>query len=112
MGAQAQTQAQEWWQGIWAADPQWCAVADRIGSLTPAPIAITPGAIIGYENTCAITGVQVLHGAGAVHLRLRCQSEGDTYEEDRVAMRTDETGLAIWIWFGTGDPVLFQRCKG
>ena len=104
-------QAEEWWQGIWAFDPEWCAEADKIGSVTPAPIAITGAEILGYENSCEITGTKAIRGAGAVHLRLSCQSEGSTYDEDRVVMRTDETGLAVWIWFGSGDPVLFQRCE-
>ncbi|MFT7596757.1 MAG: hypothetical protein ACI8R4_004099 [Paracoccaceae bacterium] len=104
-------QAQDWWQGIWAFDPEWCAAADQIGSVTPAPIAITVTEVLGYENSCAITHATALDGVAAAHLQLRCQSEGDTYDEERLVMRTDETGLAIWIWFGSSDPVLFQRCE-
>lgn len=103
--------AQEWWQGIWAAEAEWCVSAADIGAVTPAPIAITPDAVLGYENSCAISDAVEMGGAGAVHLRLRCQSEGNTYDEERVLMRTDETGLAVWIWFGAGDPILFQRCN-
>ena len=103
--------AQDWWQGIWAFDPEWCAVADRIGSVTPAPIAITETEWLGYENRCLIAQTTALDGAAAVHLQLRCQSEGNTYDEERLLMRTDETGLAIWIWFGSSDPVLFLRCE-
>jgi hypothetical protein len=104
-------QAQDWWQGNWAFDPTWCAQADKIGSVTPAPIAITQDEVVGYENTCSITRATSMDGVGAMHLQLRCQSEGDTYDEERLLMRTDETGLAIWIWFGSSDPVLFQRCE-
>lgn len=101
---------QGWWQGIWAFDPEWCAEADQIGSVTPAPIKITATDVLGYENSCSIVKTTNMDGAAALHLQLRCQSEGDTYDEERVLMRTDETGLAIWIWFGSSDPVLFQRC--
>lgn len=104
-------QAQNWWQGVWAFDPAWCAAADQIGAVTPAPIAITATEVLGYENSCSITKTKPMDGAAAAHLQLRCQSEGDTYDEERVLMRTDETGLAIWIWFGSSDPVLFQRCE-
>lgn len=102
---------QDWWQGIWTAETEWCAVADQVGSVTPAPIAITATEVLGYENSCGITGAVPLDGAGAVHLRLECQSEGSTYEEDRVIMRTDDTAQSVWIWFGSDDPVLFQRCN-
>jgi len=104
-------QAQAWWQGTWAAEAEWCVAADRIGSVTPAPIAITDSEVLGYENSCGIKSAQEMDGAGAVHLRLECQSEGSVFDEDRVLMRTDETGLAIWIWFGAGEPILFQRCE-
>jgi len=103
--------AEVWWQGIWTADPAWCAVVDQIGAVTPAPIMITDVEVLGYENSCGIRGVQEMDGAGAVHLHLQCQSEGSTFDEYRVLMRTDETGLAIWIWFGAGEPILFQRCE-
>ena len=102
--------AQDWWQGNWAFDPDWCAQTDNIGSVTPAPISITVDAVSGYENSCSITNATAMDGVGAVHLRLSCQSEGDAFDEERLLMRTDETGLAIWIWFGGSDPVLFQRC--
>ena len=103
--------AELWWQGIWAAEAEWCAAAGQIGAVTPAPIAITDSDVLGYENTCDIRDVQEMDSAGAVHLRLSCQSEGSTFDEDRLVMRTDETGLAIWVWFGAGEPILFQRCE-
>jgi len=103
-------QAQDWWQGNWAAEAEWCAASDRIGSVTPAPIAITRDEVLGYENSCDISAVHDMDSVGAVHLVLSCQSEGDRFDEERVLMRTDESGLAAWIWFGSGDPILFQRC--
>jgi len=103
--------AENWWQGIWAFDPEWCVEAENVGSVTPAPIAITATEVLGYENSCEITEVQRMDHAQAVYLRLSCQSEGSRFDEDRVIMRTDETGLAIWVWFGTGDPELFHFCR-
>lgn len=103
--------AQDWWQGNWAFDLAWCTQVDNIGAVTPAPIAISPHDVVGYENSCAITRATAMDGVGAMHLQLSCQSEGNTYDEERLLMRTDETGLAIWIWFGSSDPVLFQRCE-
>ncbi len=103
--------AEEWWQGVWTFDPEWCAEAENVGSVTSAPIRITEAEVLGYENSCDITEVQRMDHAQAVYLRLSCQSEGSRFDEDRVIMRTDETGLAIWIWLGTGDPELFQRCE-
>ncbi len=103
--------AEDWWQGAWAFDPEWCAEADNVGSVTPAPIKITETEVLGYENTCDITDVQKMDHAQAVYLRLSCQSEGSRFDEDRVLMRTDETGLTIWRWFGSGDPELFHYCQ-
>ncbi len=103
--------AQEWWQGIWAAEPQWCVAADRIGSVTPAPIAITEDEMLGYENSCEISDVQELVDVGAVRFRVTCQSEGETSVEGRLVMRADTGASAIWMWFGVGDPIRFQRCE-
>ncbi len=107
----APVRAQEWWQGAWSFDPAWCAVADRIGSVTPAPIAITATEVLGYENSCAITQATPLDGVGAVHLRLLCQSEGETSAEERLVMRADPEAKAVWIWFAAGEPLRFQRCQ-
>lgn len=100
--------AADWWVGNWAFDPQWCAVADRIGSVTPAPIAITATEIRGYENSCQISSARPMDGVGAVHLTLQCQSEGSTYEEERLILRQSDT--QIWIWWGGDAPSQFQKC--
>lgn len=102
--------AQDWWVGIWAFDTEWCAVADRIGSVTPAPIAITETEVLGYENTCAIAKARELGGVGAVHLKLNCQGEGETYKDQRLILKQDDQ--TIWIWWGNDEPVAFHRCKG
>ncbi len=104
-------QAQNWWEGIWSAKPEWCAAANHIGDVTPAPIEITRSGVRGYESRCSIAAARSMDRAVAVHLQLKCHAEGNVYDEDRLMMRTDETGLAVWIWFGSGDPVLFQRCE-
>ncbi|WP_137701561.1 hypothetical protein [Marimonas lutisalis] len=102
--------AQEaWWQGVWAAESGWCAVAERIGSVTPAPIAITPAEVLGYENSCRITRVDEHAMVGAVSLMLECQSEGSVFDEARLIMNAGE---AIWIWFGADEPIRFHRCPG
>lgn len=98
----------DWWRGIWAYDPAWCANAAKIGSVTPAPIAITETELLGYENSCAITFAGPLDQVGAVVLTLECQSEGETYREQRLIMAEDDS--AIWMWFGSGNPERFQKC--
>lgn len=98
----------DWWQGVWSYDPAWCVNADRIGSVTPAPIAITHSDLLGYENSCAITFAGPLDQVGAVVLTLECQSEGETYREQRLIMREDDS--AIWMWFGSGSPERFAKC--
>ncbi|MCF6234159.1 MAG: hypothetical protein L3J36_13835 [Rhodobacteraceae bacterium] len=103
--------AEDWWQGVWASDPEWCAEAETVGTVTPAPIVITATEVLGYESSCDITEVQRMDHAQAVYLRLSCQSEGSRFDEDRLLMRADESGLVVWIWFGSGDPDLFQYCQ-
>ncbi len=53
------------WHGIWSTDPDWCVNADRIGSVTPAPIALSATEMLGYENSCAINGASVHQGLNA-----------------------------------------------
>lgn len=86
---------------------------NQIGRVTPAPIAITPTEVLGYENSCAIRRAQPLRGMAAVRLELKCRSEGNTYEESRLIMRGGDgrdLGKEIWIWFGEGEPTRFFRC--
>lgn len=96
------------WQGIWAYEPAWCENADRIGSVTPAPIAITETEVLGYENSCEIQAVDVLPDLQAVRLRLSCESEGAVFEEGRLLMLAHDDEL--WMWDGGGEPLRFHRC--
>lgn len=100
--------AGEWWQGKWAWDKSWCAREGQIGRATPAPIAITPTEVLGYENSCIILRAHPLRGMAAVRLRLECRSEGEIYDESRLIMRDGRE--AIWIWFGEGEPMKFHLC--
>ena len=102
----AGTTMAEPWQGIWTADPAWCANADRIGSVTPAPIALTETEFLGYENSCDLTGVEKVTENGWV-LEMTCMSEGDTYDERRIVM---VAGDDMFMWFGREKPVHFTRC--
>lgn len=99
--------AQDWWQGIWAWDAEWCAAAEQIGSVTPAPIAITATEVLGYENTCRITGSRQI-SESVVHMSLSCAAEGSLFPEDRLIMRGEN---AIWIWFGANEPIEFKTCN-
>lgn len=105
-------EAGEWWQGNWAWDKAWCKDAARIGSVTPAPIAITPTEVLGYENSCAIVEAHELRDLSATRLRLECRSEGDVFEDSRLLMWDGENAgdAAIWIWSGAGEPLKFHRC--
>ncbi len=94
------------WQGIWAADPGWCVNAGRIGSVTPAPIALTAAEFLGYENSCDLNGIEDT-GLNAWVIDMACQSEGDIYDERRVVM---VAGDDMYMWFGTQAPVHFTRC--
>lgn len=98
--------ASEPWQGIWSYDPAWCAVSDRIGSVTPAPVALTETEFLGYENSCEIKAVSDA-GYSAWTLRLECQSEGSTYDNVFTVLVGDGR---LWLWDGAGEPTPFHRC--
>lgn len=97
------------WQGIWSADPVWCVNAGQIGSVTPAPIALSATELLGYENSCAIEGVQAMDGLNAWVLGLSCQGEGESYQEDRLVMVDGDT---LYMWWGVDAPIRFVRCAG
>ena len=94
------------WQGIWTADPAWCVNAGRIGSVTPAPVALTAAEFLGYENSCELSRVEDT-GLNAWVIDMACQSEGGIYDERRVVM---VAGDDMYMWFGTQAPVHFTRC--
>lgn len=95
------------WHGIWAGESEWCRNADRIGSVTPAPIALTADEVLGYENSCTVNSAQELPGMNTWQLSISCQSEGDTFDEERLVMVGDNT---LWMWWGAGEPIRFERC--
>jgi len=98
------------WVGIWAAEPDWCQYADRIGSHNPAPIEITETELNGLENFCAITGVKGNDDYRYWELSMMCSAEGSTYDETALLMLDGEDTL--WRWYGVGDPARFTRCEG
>lgn len=102
--------AEEPWQGIWSADPAWCAAADDIGEVTPAPIRITADAVEGYENSCDIAGVAPLDGTSAYYVQLSCFSEGESYDERQVFL-VDAHAPVLWIWIGSDAPIRFDKCE-
>ncbi len=102
--------AQAWWQGIWAQEPEMCGFASRIGSSTKAPIAITDSKILEYQLSCTINKARVMNELGAVQLYLSCQSQGDSWETEYLLLRPYEEASDILIWYGGSAPVAFQRC--
>lgn len=70
--------AAPYYVGVWAVDPAICAIAP--GSGDPAPIAITEGEFIGYENRCRI-GAAEEGTEGGWRLSLVCLAEGVEYVE-------------------------------
>ncbi len=69
------------WVGIWSAEPEWCVNAAYVGSRTPAPVQLTPGEFLGYENTCQLKEVRQVGGLDAWLFTLECQSEGSIYDD-------------------------------
>ncbi len=97
------------WVGKWAADPAWCADADKIGRKTPAPVELTPTEFLGYENSCTITKVVQPGSMQAWLLKLECQSEGSVYD-DEMLVAVNRDGRLWWI-DGASEPAAFTRCE-
>lgn len=95
------------WHGIWSADPAWCAQADRIGSVTPAPILLSDTEMLGYENSCDIVSTTEVTELNAWKIQTSCFSEGDSYEDARLLMVDGDT---MFMWFGGEEPIRFDRC--
>jgi len=96
------------WVGVWTGDYEWCKNADRIGSMTPAPIRLTSTEMEGYENLCQIKSVKGSDDFAYYRLIMECSSEGDTYTDHKVLMM--DGADVLYIWFGAGEPVKFLRC--
>jgi hypothetical protein len=96
--------------GKWAAEPEWCQWADRIGSRNPAPIEITETEVNGFENSCQITSVGTVFENDSWKMTLNCSSGGDTYEDWRLLMLGQPD--VLWLWYRAGAPVRFTRCEG
>lgn len=96
--AAASAGAAEPWEGLWAADPAWCA-----GGGEGAPVRITASAFEGLENRCEIAGIQPLGVGRSWRADLLCTGEGMTdrtselflLDSDGALVRYTEDGLAI-----------------
>jgi hypothetical protein len=102
--------AQPAYVGNWAGDPAWCEFQDKIGSQTPAPIAITIHEWLGYENSCDIVDANEFSMNGGWILTLECFSEGEQNLEERVLLLDGPD--VLWQWWGSGEPLKFTRCEG
>ena len=106
--------AQEPWEGIWTADPSWCAFAELIGSHDPAPVFFSATEIRGLENTCKVAGVQADYQFSYYIVTSECAAEGELYPQVDVLMLGEDEdaggGEVLWRWAGYGEPVRLTRC--
>ncbi|QYX57873.1 hypothetical protein K1T73_05655 [Roseovarius sp. SCSIO 43702] len=86
--------------------------AEKIGTTIPAPVLYTDEKVTGYENFCEVTQTETLD-EGVTRLALRCDAEGEIYEERKFLMVQGDT---MWAWSLVEgfDPTMteFQRCPG
>jgi len=102
--------AQEPWEGIWAAAPEWCAYADQIGTHDPAPVLLTSTEVRGLETSCRVVNVQPDYEFSYYIVTSECSGEGMTWAQVDVLM-LGEVGV-MWRWMGGGEPVRLTRCEG
>ena len=96
------------WTGIWAGDPAWCAEKDRIGEVSPAPVAFSATEIRGYESTCEVRAVEQIGSMPAWRLALTCTGEGMTDDDERILMLAEDGRL--WEFDGIFEPWAMTRC--
>lgn len=91
--------------GVWAADPDWCDITP--GSGDPAPIALTEGEFVGYENRCRI-GDYREGTEGGYQVALVCEAEGVEYSE---IVELDIDGVMMRMRRAEGPETVFTRCE-
>ncbi|MFS0739575.1 hypothetical protein ABC365_03035 [Brevundimonas sp. 3P9-tot-E] len=90
--------------GRWAAKAEWCAQTTGEGRA----IEITTTEFSGYENRCAIVGID--EQPDGYQATLSCDSEGVRMRERVRFVATAETLNLTWLDRGTDQPVLLIRC--
>ena len=102
------TLAAEPWEGIWAAEKDWCQYADDIGSHDPAPIRITSSGIFGLENSCDISGVKRIDQLKAWVIDMACSGEGQQYDDRELFLITRDALLLRYTMDGFA--IQMHRC--
>lgn len=97
------------WEGIWAAEPEWCAHAAEIGSRTPAPVRLTADIFEGYENSCDVSDARRIGQTRAWLIGLACQSEGSLYDDRMLVIMEGQD--VMWQQYQGLEPIRFQRCR-
>jgi hypothetical protein len=102
------TLAVEPWEGIWAAEKDWCQYADGIGSHDPAPIKITSSRLSGLETACDITRVKKIDQLQAWIIDMACSGEGQQYDDRELFLITRDALLLRYTMDGFA--VEMHRC--
>lgn len=100
----ASAAAEPFYVGVWAADAAFCANAP--GSGEAAPIEITAGEFVGYENRCRIVDRQEGTEAGW-RLSMICAAEG---AETPDTIDVDVDGDMLRLKRAEGPEIAFVRC--
>lgn len=91
--------------GLWANSFTDCSLSP--GTAEAAPVEITPTTMTGYENSCAISDVQLTDDGQTAGVLRTCEAEGMTYE-DEVVLRVNRDTLLLIP--GEGPSVTWTRC--
>jgi len=102
------TLAAEPWEGIWAAEKDWCQYADDIGSHDPAPVKITPSRLSGLETACDITRVKRIDQLQAWIIDMACSGEGQQYDDRELFLITRDALLLRYTMDGFA--IQMHRC--
>ncbi|MEM7399919.1 MAG: hypothetical protein AAF354_13415 [Pseudomonadota bacterium] len=101
--------ASEPWEGIWAAQKDWCQYADEIGSRDPAPLQITSSRLFGLENACDITRVSKIDKLQAWIVDMTCTAEGQQYVDRELFSITQDKRLLRYT--SDGFAIMMHRCS-
>ena len=95
------------WEGTWAFDLGACAkTADEGGDTFP--FTLTATEVQSLTEPCEIKGVAQVPGMQAWSYTMSCAMDGEVVDEPHLVMMDGPD--AFWQWFGSDEPLRFQRC--
>lgn len=95
------------WEGTWAYDLATCDDTAQNEGET-APYTLTASQVHSTVQDCDIKNVAQVPNLDAWSYVMSCAIDGEVVDENHLIMM--ESKDAQWTWFGSDEPLRFQRC--